>query len=114
MLRDPNSDELAFDFGVILAVYAAWYFWHPDAIHLHTDDPDQIIRRARDGLSRKWSELILSMPRLQVMRAISPTHAGNGTNVKNHGAQNQTLSESKQFESWVVPILTLMYMPYET
>lgn len=82
MLRDPNSDELAFDFGVILAVYAAWYFWHPDAIYLHTDDPDQIIRRARDGLSRKWSKLILSMPRLQVMRAISPTHAGNGTDVK--------------------------------
>lgn len=33
---------------------------------------------------------------------------------KNHGAQNQTLSESKLFESWVVPLLTLMHLPYET
>lgn len=82
MLRDPNSDELALNFGTILAMYAAWYYWHPDAIYFHTDAPDETISRARDGLSRKWSQLILSMPRLQVMRAIYPTHAGNGTDVK--------------------------------
>ncbi|KAG8412795.1 hypothetical protein J3458_013230 [Metarhizium acridum] len=80
MLKDPES-ELAFDFSAFLSVYAAWHYWHPDAIYLHTDAPNQTISRARDGLSGKWSKLLFSMPGFQVKHATSPTHAGNGAEI---------------------------------
>lgn len=81
LLRDPSS-ELEFQFSEYLSVYAAWHYWQPNAIYLHTDIPDETIQRARDGQSGKWSRLLLSIPGLQVVRASVPTHADSGVEIK--------------------------------
>lgn len=62
VLSDPDSD-FAFQFKRFLSMYAAWYYWQPDLIYLHTnaDAEGQGIARARDGHAGKWNKLIFTM-----------------------------------------------------
>ncbi|KAI5455844.1 glycosyl transferase [Mariannaea sp. PMI_226] len=77
IIKDPSC-ELVFNFSDALSVYAAWHFWHPDAIYLHTNAPEESINRAREGLSGQWSRLIFDIPGLQAKHVSVRTHARNG------------------------------------
>ncbi|OAQ67254.1 glycosyl transferase [Pochonia chlamydosporia 170] len=80
ILKDSGSD-LIFRFSDFLSVYAAYYYWRPKVIYLHTDAPEETINRARDGLSGKWSRLIFRIPGLRAVPALVPSHASNGAEI---------------------------------
>lgn len=77
ILEDPTN-EIKFHFADFLSIYSALYYWHPDAIYLHTNAAEETINRARRGASGKWSRMIFTLPEIQIIPVIVPTHAGNG------------------------------------
>lgn len=80
-----GREEFGFQFSHFLSIYAAWHYWKPQAIYLHTnaraDGP--AVARARDGRSGKWDRYIFSLFGLRVNTVAVPTHAGNGKELAN-------------------------------
>lgn len=82
ILENPDAD-FAFQFSHFLSIYAAWHYWRPHTLYLHTNARDGPISRARDGLSGKWNKLIFRMPGLAVNDVPVPSHADNGAEIQN-------------------------------
>ncbi|OAQ60576.1 glycosyl transferase [Pochonia chlamydosporia 170] len=77
LLDNPGSvNELSFHFMEYLSVYAAWYYWRPDTIYLHTNAVHDTISGARDGFAGKWAKLILQIPNIKILRVTVPSVAG--------------------------------------
>lgn len=82
ILADPVGD-FTFKFKHFLSVYAAWYYWQPDLIYLHTNAHEQAIARARDGHAGKWSKLIFTaFDSLGINIVEAPTHTNTGVEIK--------------------------------
>lgn len=73
-----ERDDLTFEFSELLSIYAAWRYWQPGALYLHTNARPEAVSRARSGAAGKWSQTIFQIPLLQVARTVAPTHADNG------------------------------------
>ncbi|KAG5988506.1 hypothetical protein E4U54_004640 [Claviceps lovelessii] len=79
LLHNPGSrEEFSFRFTDFLSVYAAWHHWRPHALYLHTNAVEATITGGRDGLSGKWTQYILQVPNLTVLRSQPPSTADNG------------------------------------
>ncbi|KAK2590268.1 hypothetical protein QQS21_012049 [Conoideocrella luteorostrata] len=82
LLRSPGSRaEFSFGFTDFLSVYAAWHYWRPHAIYLHTNAVEATITGARDGYSGKWTKLMLQIPNLTVLQDQAPITAENGVEI---------------------------------
>ncbi|KAG9253427.1 uncharacterized protein F5Z01DRAFT_657187 [Emericellopsis atlantica] len=84
VLSDPEKD-FSFQFKHFLSMYAAWYYWKPDVIYLHTnaDEQGQAITRAREGQSGKWNKLIFNMfDNLRINTVEAPTHTNTGKEIQ--------------------------------
>ena len=84
VLPDPDKD-FTFKFKHFLSVYAAWYYWKPDVIYLHTNaNPDgQAVARAREGQAGKWNQLIFTMfDNLRINTVEAPTHTNLGKEIR--------------------------------
>lgn len=81
VLDDPQVD-FAFQFKHFLSVYAAWHYWRPEKIFIHTNAHEDYILRAQNGTSGKWNGLIFGMPGVVVNQVTAPTHANNGEEIK--------------------------------
>lgn len=84
VLSDPEKD-FTFQFKHFLSIYAAWYYWRPDLIYLHTnvDAEGQAITRAREGRSGKWNKLIFTMfDNLRINTVEVPTHTNTGIEIQ--------------------------------
>lgn len=79
------SNDFSFNFGNFLSIYAAWFYWRPDAIFLHTNvEPDsRPVMRAREGQVGKWNKLIFTHFDIRINTVEVPTHAGNGKEIMN-------------------------------
>lgn len=80
VLKEANAD-FSFQFKHYLSVYAAWHYWQPQTIYLHTNAHDDSITRARDGASGKWDKLIFGMPNLRINVVPVPSHANNSVEI---------------------------------
>lgn len=77
--------DFTFKFKHFLSIYAAWYYWKPDLIYLHTnaDVKGQAIARAREGLAGKWNRLIFTMfDNLRIHTVEAPTHTNTGKEIQ--------------------------------
>lgn len=77
----PDAQEsFNFQFSHFLCIYAAWHYWRPHTIFLHTNvnatGPE--VARARGGTAGKWNQHIFSLFNLTINTVPVPTHAGNG------------------------------------
>ncbi|KAL2263511.1 hypothetical protein VTK26DRAFT_6412 [Humicola hyalothermophila] len=84
VLPKPESN-FSFQFSHFLSIYAAWHYWKPDAIFLHTNaaaDSDAVTR-ARSGLVGKWNRLIFTLFDLRINTVPLPVKAGNGKDLEN-------------------------------
>ncbi|KAH6658790.1 hypothetical protein F5X68DRAFT_237992 [Plectosphaerella plurivora] len=82
----PEShDGFDFRFSHFLSIYAAWYYWRPDTIYLHTNvrDHGEEVSQAREGRAGKWSKMIFTLFDLRIRTVDVPSHAGNGVEIKN-------------------------------
>ncbi|KAK3348599.1 putative glycosyl transferase [Lasiosphaeria hispida] len=77
VLKDGVSD-FSFEFKHYLSVYASWLYLRPDIIYLHTNASPSAITAALSGRRGKWSQLLLSLPSLQINPITAPTVAENG------------------------------------
>lgn len=75
-----DKDNFNFQFSHFLSIYAAWYYWRPQAIFLHTnvDAARSEVARARNGTVGKWNEHIFNLFNITINTVLTPTHAGNG------------------------------------
>lgn len=71
-LLEQPGDDLAFSFSDFLSIYAAEHYWTPRATYIHTNAIDETIRRARDGKAGRWTQLILQMSSVRVLRVSPP------------------------------------------
>jgi hypothetical protein len=81
----PNDEaDFTFKFKHFLSMYAAWYYWKPDLIYLHTnaDAKGRSIARARDGHAGKWSRLVFTMfENMRINTVEAPTHTNTGKEI---------------------------------
>ncbi|GAB1310822.1 Glycosyl transferase [Madurella fahalii] len=79
-----SSKDFNFEFSHFLSIYAAWFYWRPDSIFLHTNvrAGSESIVRARQGLAGKWNKLIFTLFDIQINTVEVPTHAGNGVEIQ--------------------------------
>ncbi|KAH7308490.1 hypothetical protein B0I35DRAFT_453771 [Stachybotrys elegans] len=90
VLSDSNMD-FTFQFKHFLSMYAAWYYWKPDAIYLHTNanGNGQAVARARKGHAGKWNKLIFTMfDNLHINTIEAPTHTNTGKEI--HGLEHRS------------------------
>lgn len=89
VLADVDAD-FGFQFSHVLSMYAAWYYWRPRRIFLHTNVLANAtsIQRAKDGDDGKWSRIIFTRFDVVVNTVEAPTHAANG--VKIHGLEHRS------------------------
>ncbi|KEY71902.1 hypothetical protein S7711_11477 [Stachybotrys chartarum IBT 7711] len=76
--------DFTFNFKHFLSIYAAWLYWKPDLIYLHTNADTQglALTRAREGLAGKWSKLIFTMfDNLYVNTIEAPMHTNTGKEI---------------------------------
>jgi hypothetical protein len=75
-----DKDNFNFQFSHFLSIYAAWHYWHPQAIFLHTnvDAAGAEVARASNGTAGKWNEHIFNLFNLTINTVPTPTLAGNG------------------------------------
>ncbi|KAK4129979.1 hypothetical protein BT67DRAFT_452791 [Trichocladium antarcticum] len=81
-----NTPDFSFEFSHFLSIYAAWHYWRPHTIYLHTNVPatGDEVARARNGTAGKWNKHIFSkLFDVQINTVTVPTHAGNGKELKN-------------------------------
>jgi hypothetical protein len=77
----PSSkDDFSFQFSHFLSIYAAWHYWRPQSIFLHTnvDAAGPEVARAREGTAGKWNQHIFNLFDLTINTVPIPTHADNG------------------------------------
>ncbi|KAK3302877.1 uncharacterized protein B0T15DRAFT_568643 [Chaetomium strumarium] len=80
-----TSHDFNFEFSHFLSIYAAWHYWRPQAIYLHTNvaADSRSVARARNGTAGKWNHYIFTFFNLTVHEVDVPTHAGNGVELQN-------------------------------
>jgi hypothetical protein len=80
-----TSHDFSFEFSHFLSIYAAWHYWRPQAIYLHTNvaADSAPVARARNGTAGKWNRHIFTLFNLTVQEVDVPTHAGNGVELAN-------------------------------
>ncbi|KAK4232882.1 hypothetical protein C8A03DRAFT_19929, partial [Achaetomium macrosporum] len=80
-----TSHDFSFEFSHFLSIYAAWHYWRPHAIYLHTNvaanGPE--VARARNGTTGKWNHYIFTLFELKINQVDVPTHAGNAMELQN-------------------------------
>jgi Glycosyltransferase sugar-binding region containing DXD motif len=88
IMADPQG-ELQFELKHFLSVYAAYVYFKPDRIFIHTDASPDAIDRARRGLGKsdkppnKWAKLILNLPNVKANRVKAPTVTrGGGSEIR--------------------------------
>ncbi|CRK29126.1 hypothetical protein HYQ45_005593 [Verticillium longisporum] len=83
ILADVTKD-FGFQFSHFLSIYAAWFYWRPTTIYLHTNAEanSTSVARAREGEAGKWSKLIFTLFDMEIRTVDVPTHAGNGLEIK--------------------------------
>lgn len=84
ILSDPEGN-FTFHFSHFLSIYAAWYYWRPDTIYLHTNvqADGATVTRARDGELGKWSRYIFTLfDNLEINTVEAPTHTNTGMEIK--------------------------------
>ncbi|KAH6703517.1 hypothetical protein VD0002_g5713 [Verticillium dahliae] len=83
ILADVTKD-FDFQFSHFLSIYAAWLYWRPTTIYLHTNlEANSIsVARAREGKAGKWSKLIFTLFNMEIRTVDVPTHAGNGFEIQ--------------------------------
>ncbi|KAH7329651.1 hypothetical protein B0I35DRAFT_420612 [Stachybotrys elegans] len=83
ILPDPEQD-FDFQFSHFLSIYAAWFYWRPSAIYLHTNTQadGQVVTRAQNGTAGKWAQSIFTLFNLQINQVEVPAQAGNGMEIK--------------------------------
>ncbi|KAM0329898.1 hypothetical protein ACHAQA_004063 [Verticillium albo-atrum] len=83
ILSDLEGD-FTFQFSHALSIYAAWFYWRPKTIYLHTNAAANgtSVLRAREGQAGKWNKLIFTLFDVVINTVDVPTHAGNGIKIQ--------------------------------
>ncbi|TQV90146.1 glycosyl transferase [Cordyceps javanica] len=72
------SGDLKFAFSEFLSVYAAGYYWRPDAIYLRTNASPESLERARSGAAGKYTRLLLQVLNLKIAKVKAPSQIRGG------------------------------------
>jgi glycosyl transferase-like sugar-binding protein len=83
VLADVDGD-FGFEFSHLLSMYAAWYYWRPRHIFLHTNvlANSTAVARAKAGDDGKWSKLIFTRFDILINTVEAPTRANNGVIIR--------------------------------
>ncbi|KAH6687953.1 hypothetical protein F5X68DRAFT_206587 [Plectosphaerella plurivora] len=83
VLADVDGD-FGFQFSHALSMYAAWYYWRPRHIYLHTNvlANASAVARAKAGDDGKWSRLIFARFDVHINTVEAPTRADNGVAIR--------------------------------
>lgn len=75
-----STSDFGFQFSHFLSIFAAWHYWKPDAIFLHTNaEPDgAAVTRARNGTAGKWTRHIFTLFDMRIHTVAVPTHTRGG------------------------------------
>lgn len=77
-VKGEPGEDIRFRYKEFLSIYSAWFHWRPEAIYLHTNVNETVLKRCRKGWCGKWTKLVLtSVPNLEVRHAYTLERAGN-------------------------------------